>query len=156
MEKRMLAICITLFVCITCFAVMPANAYDPIISPTAPTYTVPDYTDVTKEEDPGTTRWYTIPFDPTEISSLISEISSRFGGGARTSYTVTYTNPGKDDPSSPNYTGTITGATRDNSSRSPDTATGSNAAPIAIALLTMASAAVFAGKALKKKEETED
>lgn len=138
--KKLLVIFLTVILVGAVFAALPASAYN-IVSPTAPTYT---------ETPEQTTQKFTIPF---KISEIIEELPSiDIGSFSIPDWTIDFTNSGKDDPDSPNYTGKVT-VSRDDSGRSPDTAAGTNTAPVIVAVITLMGAAVFAGTALGKKKD---
>lgn len=163
--KKIIAICLTFIIAGACCALLPASAYN-VISPTAPTYTAPGYDDETRDPTRGVTQYFTVPFDPSEIRSDIDDIVSRIEASRKSNpdysripfsrFTLPFTNKGKDDPNSPNYTGKVTSVTRDKSPHSPDTATNIEFAPILVAVIMLMGSAVFAGKVLNRKKEEED
>lgn len=147
--KKIIAVCLTFVIVGVIFAFLPASASN-VISPTAKTYTNPG-------DNTGTENFNELS---TKFPPYTKHSQTNNDGGSTAkppitnpNYTKYFTNNGKDDPNSPNYTGDVNGK-KDNSSKSPDTATGPSYAPVIIAVVTLMGTFAFAGTALKKKESS--
>ncbi|GEM_PF-3949158 len=164
--KKIIAICLVFVLVSVAFAAAPASAYKKktattknYVSPVAPTWPGDDDDD----DDEDNRRGYPPAGTNPDGSVIGAEKGSVLGGGytrnpALTRYSFGNffsgdSNNGKDDPNSPNYTGKVN-VSKDGSSKSPDTATGPNYAPVIVAVVTLIGTFAFAGTALKKKESS--
>ncbi len=164
--KKIFAFCIAAVTVCVMLTAVNASDVDPIISPTAPVYS-----DTTKKDDGGRT----IPIEEDDESDKYTTNSGGYvpgrneddpdapgdadgdvdGRSDRYRTTGKFTNNGKDDPDSPNYTGEMS-VSKDDSSTSPDTAAEDNYACIAAAIVTLCTVSVSAGILIgKKKNENE-
>ena len=160
--KKIFAVCLAMLAACIMLTAVNASEVDPIISPTAPVYS-----DTTKKDDGGRT----IPIDENDPSDKYSTNDSGYvpgnnednpdvpgdvdGNSDRFRTTGKFTNNGKDDPDSPNYTGDMS-VSKDNSSTSPDTAAEDNHACVAAALITLASVSVIAVILMSRKKNEKE